>query len=132
MSPYLLALPPQVILKRDKEPIRYNSKYDATRKRQYTWFFATVGEHPVSAPPALHPSCGLQRGDLFYHKHAHGHQLWLRQEDEATDEDHWTTVDIGYERNEDGRVLSITQKLQRPSWVGGDWAIKRVAAIERS
>ena len=88
-----------------------------------------TGEHPLSAPPILHPSCGLQRGDLFFYEHPGSKQFWLREQGEPDGEDIWTSVDIGHIRG-DGRKLTVTDKRERPSWVGGDWGSKRVSASE--
>lgn len=97
-------------------------------EKQYTWWFKTTSENPISVPPLLHPSCGLQRGDLFYHKHATGWQFWLRQVDEIANKDVWEHIDVGYIR-EDGRKLTVTQTLQVPSWVGDDWGTKKVREL---
>ena len=114
-------------MKREKQRIRDNGKHDSTPGRQYTYWFETTGNGPIPAPPTLHPACSLRRGDLFFHRFPGGPQFWLRQEDENGEEDIWKSVDIGYVRG-DGRTLTVTEKLQRPSWVGGDWGSKRVSA----
>ncbi|RDX40002.1 hypothetical protein OH76DRAFT_1490657 [Lentinus brumalis] len=129
----LSILPKGLRLKREKGPIRYNAKHDTTPGLRYTYWFETSGERPILAPPLLHPACGLQRGDLFFHRWADASdpQFWLRQQDDLVGEDVWQSVDIGYVR-EDGRKLTLTDKVQRPSWVGGDWGSKRVSAIGRA
>ena len=75
------------------------------------------------------------RGDLFLHKHGDDGvpQLWLRSGDgdagDDDDDDYWESVKVGYIR-EDGRKLTITPIGGHPSWVGGDWGSRRVAACE--
>ncbi|KAI0355761.1 hypothetical protein OH77DRAFT_1424711 [Trametes cingulata] len=111
---------------RHKNPIRGNGKHDASVGRQYTWWFKTESDQEIAEPPALLPSCGLQRGDLFWHRTPAGSQFWLRVLEEATGEDIWRAIDLGYERV-DGRILTITPKKQALSWVGGDWGSRRVS-----
>lgn len=79
------------------------------------------------APPLLHPNCGVQLGDVFFHKWADRFQLWLWQQDDDTGDNIWRSVEIGHER-EDGHRLTITAQSQRPSWVGGDWSVKHISA----
>ena len=93
-------------------------------ERHYTSWFDTESSHPISVPPPLHPSCGLQQGDLFLHRTPIEQQLWLRVSDEEHGET-WKPVGPGYER-EDGRKLTITPKMKIPSWVGRDWGARRV------
>lgn len=84
-------------------------------------------ERPLTIPPPLHPTCGVQRGDIFFHTFPGGFQFWFRMRREDTGADTWESVELGYVR-EDGRKLTITRKSKRPSWVGGDWGVRRVSA----
>ena len=117
-------------LTRKRRKIRENGKHDrgTHHGEQYTYWFETAGTDRLAGPPLIHHSCGLKRGDIFFHKLPDGWQLWLRNGDESAVEDVWTEVDIGYIR-EDGRKLTVTPTIQAPSWVGGDWGTKKVREL---
>ena len=117
-------------LKRHRQSLRKNDKHDTFLEgSKHAWWFKTAGNNPIHAPPLLHPSCKLQVGDIFYHQNSVKPQFWIRDRDEGSEEGCWRSIDLGYER-EDGRKLTLTEKYRDPSWVGGDWGIKRVAACE--
>ncbi|KAH9853716.1 hypothetical protein C2E23DRAFT_884388 [Lenzites betulinus] len=120
-----------VKLKRNKNTIRGNDKHDTSLGRLYTWWFETISDYRITAPPPLHTSCGLQRGDVFWHKSPGYHQFWLRVWDETQEEEGWQAIPLGHQRA-DGRLLTITPKEGRLSWVGGDWGSRRVTTKKKS
>lgn len=121
----------QIKLKRNKNVIRGNDKHDIVKRRQYTWWFETTSESSIAYPPAVHPSCGLREGDLFWHQYAGGFQFWLRVLDGHTTTETWQPIKLGDSRA-DGRRLTITPTKKVLSWVGGDWGNRRVSVSEYS
>ncbi|KAJ8456370.1 hypothetical protein ONZ51_g12168 [Trametes cubensis] len=97
--------------------------------KPHTAFFSSSGPRLLSSPPVLRNQDDVKMGDVFCHKTADSIQLWLRSYEGGNCV--WRKVDIGYERN-DGRRLSITKKLQNPSWVGTEWCGKRISAHDIS
>ncbi|KAI0652980.1 hypothetical protein C8Q70DRAFT_1059737 [Cubamyces menziesii] len=93
--------------------------------KPHTAFFSSSGPRLLSSPPVLRNQDDVKMGDVFCHKTADSIQLWLRSYEGGNCV--WRKVDIGYERN-DGRRLSITKKLQNPSWVGTEWCGKHISA----
>lgn len=93
-----------------------------------TEWFETEAQQPIVSPPRLHSSCNVKLGDLFLHYHGSETQIWLRISGSHGD-DCWVPIDIGHVR-EDGRRLTLTPKMQVPSWVGKSWGSKRMSASE--
>ena len=99
-------------------------------ERLRTWYFETKSDARLDAPPSLDPGCGVELGDLFLHWYDDDNvQVWLRTLPEDDDEEEWEEISVGYIRD-DGRQFIITPTNKYPSWVGGDWGSRRVAASE--
>ena len=63
----------------------------------------------------------MRVGDIFYHIHPNGYQLWLWQIDNGYAR--WKAVTTGVKRG-DGRVLSLTERQRNPTWVSETWYLK--------
>lgn len=75
-------------------------------------------------PPDFSHHPDVQIGDLFCHRLSEALtdvQLWVWK----GAEEQWESVWIGY-RRADGQVLIVSPKKREPSWVGEDWAQKKL------
>ncbi|KAJ2968070.1 hypothetical protein NUW54_g13325 [Trametes sanguinea] len=93
----------------------------SAKSRQTAWF-ETRSNDALANPPDLTQHGELELGDLYYHRYGEDFQLWLWT-DEGGGDPRWKPVWIGYPK--DGRKLTLTEGLKRPSWIGGGWYNKR-------
>ena len=66
----------------------------------------------------------LHVGDLYCHKTPSVTLMWIYLEDKDKTERVWERIDVGYVRELDGRMLSLTAS-GKPNFVGDEWANKR-------
>ncbi|KAI0739239.1 hypothetical protein C8Q80DRAFT_1124585 [Daedaleopsis nitida] len=85
----------RIILKREHQVIRGNSKHDRTRE-QRSWMSLLINLRSFIQAVAFK-------------------SLWLRVHDEEIEEDVWIDVEVGHKRS-DGRRLTITPRNRSLSW----------------
>ncbi|KAI0643030.1 hypothetical protein C8Q79DRAFT_1013008 [Trametes meyenii] len=92
--------------------------------QHYTFWYESEAKEPVASPPDLTNQSTLTLGDIFCHHYGKRQvQMWLW----ALGDDgsaHWMPAAIGDRREDDQRLLSLTDTLW-PSWVTEEWYRKR-------
>lgn len=96
-------------------------------ERPATAYFLSSDQKPVDEPPMEELSKKLPPlhvGDLYCHKTPSVTLMWIYLEDKDKTERVWERIDVGYVRELDGRMLSLTAS-GKPNFVGDEWANKR-------
>ncbi|KAI0364224.1 hypothetical protein BV20DRAFT_1057371 [Pilatotrama ljubarskyi] len=97
---------------------------EAEKVVKTSWFEAEeISDELIDSPPDLTGESDLEIGDLFYHRTPSEFQLWLWTTGRDNDDDgapFWKPVTAGYARA-DGRRLTVTPALRKPSWVTSDY-----------
>ncbi|PIL23153.1 hypothetical protein GSI_14462 [Ganoderma sinense ZZ0214-1] len=104
-----------------------------TGERPATAYFMSSDRKSVDGPPMeelLKKLPPLQVGDLYCHKTPSVTLIWIYVEDKAKKERFWERIDVGYVRELDGRMLSLTAS-GNPNFVGDEWANKRQNTEEK-
>ncbi|PIL36025.1 hypothetical protein GSI_01685 [Ganoderma sinense ZZ0214-1] len=100
-------------------------------ERPETAYFLSEGRKPLDEPPVeelMKKRPPLKIGDLYCHTTPSTTQIWIYLKAEANT--YWEEINVGYVRELDGRMLSLTD-AGKPNFVGDDWANKRQAKEEK-